>query len=98
MSKEDPLAKDLKSFSESREVARRDDAEAAEEERKRNDYLVGHGDAAFVALSRALEQRIHRFDADASAQHRMTYSSSGTAVTVRLGIVEANLRYNPGRF
>ncbi len=95
---DDLLAKDLRSFSESRRVAKEDAAEAAEHQRNRDNYLIKEADGAFAELSQEVKKRCERFNESADVAHRLAYTVTARSIQIRIGILEANLRYTPGRF
>jgi len=95
---DDPLAKDLDTFVQSRKVAQGDAAAAAADQRDRQDRLVNLAGPAFADLAEAIESRVRRFNESSAAGTMIDHFANARNVRLRLGILEANVTYNPGQF
>jgi hypothetical protein len=93
---DDPLADDLRAFSEARDAAQRDQEEARKEQQLFDNRLIAEAPAAFAYLRSTLVQRVSRL-ASSYGEHNMECHPIGNTTTIRLGIVEANVQFRPGR-
>lgn len=96
--REDPLAKDLETFVQSRKVAQNDAVDAAAQQRERQNRLVNLAEPAFADLGEAIESRVRRFNYSSVADTMIDHFADTRNVRLRLGILEAKVTYSPGRF
>jgi hypothetical protein len=93
--KDETLLKDLRSFAESREIAKRDESEARVEQRHATDELVRTADEAFAQLRANLRERVENLKSENSL---FGFADIGNSLIVSLAQVEATVQYVPGRF
>jgi hypothetical protein len=93
---DDPLAEDLRSFSQSRHIAKEDEAAAAAAVRDEDNRTLEAAPAAIAKLREAVGRRANQL-ASAEPGYRVECISVGNTTTVRLDIVEANMIFNRGR-
>jgi hypothetical protein len=92
----DPLADDLRAFSEARKSAERDQHEAHNYQQQLDARLITEAPAAFADLRSKVVQRANRL-ASAHGEHNVECRSIGNTTTIGLGILEANVQFHPGR-
>ncbi len=92
---DEELLRELRSFAESREVAKRDESEARAEQRHILDAQVRTADEAFAQLRADLRERVGNLAAQDSS---FRFADAGNTVFISLAQVEATVQYSPGRF
>jgi hypothetical protein len=96
MEEHDHLADNLRAFFDARRAAHHDQSEAQSQQDQFDARLIAEAPAAFADLRSRVEQRVNRL-ASAYGEHTVQCHSIGNTTTIGLGILEANVQFQPGR-